>query len=197
MPKVSPAYRAARREEILHAARRCFIRKGFQETSMQDLLAEAKLSSGAVYNYFASKEEMIVAIAEANIGQVTAMLRRSAKGPQPKSLGEAVAEILELIRRMHVDDDFAGMTVQVWAEALRNAALAARFEALAEELRMRYGELAQDAVLPPGTSKGSLAETVAAIVSGFILQLALFGPQAAQGLPDTVRALWPAAPGRP
>ena len=64
MPKVTQQYRDARRDQILGAARRCFLRDGFHSTSMQDLFAEAGLSAGAVYRYFASKDEVIVAIAE-------------------------------------------------------------------------------------------------------------------------------------
>jgi len=69
MPKVTEQHREARRAQILNAARRCFVRQGFHETSMQELLAEAGLSSGAVYGYFSSKDELIVAIAEDNISQ--------------------------------------------------------------------------------------------------------------------------------
>ena len=67
MPKVSQQHRDARREQILAAARRCFLRDGFHATSMQDLFAESGLSSGAVYSYFASKDDVIEAIAEENI----------------------------------------------------------------------------------------------------------------------------------
>ena len=52
MPKVSDAHRAARRRQILDAARRRFVRNGFHATSMQDIFAEAGLSAGAVYRYF-------------------------------------------------------------------------------------------------------------------------------------------------
>ena len=43
MPKVSQQHRDARREQIMAAARRCFLRDGFHATSMQDLFAEAGL----------------------------------------------------------------------------------------------------------------------------------------------------------
>jgi hypothetical protein len=33
-----------------------------------------------------------------------------------------------------------------------------------------------------------------AILPGYILQLALLGPEAVEGIPDAVRALWPANP---
>jgi AcrR family transcriptional regulator len=70
MPRRSQEYRDARRQHILDAAKRCFVRNGFHETSMQDLFAEADLSAGAVYGYFASKDDVILAIAEENIHDV-------------------------------------------------------------------------------------------------------------------------------
>lgn len=59
MPKVSEAYLEARRQEILDAAIACFTRKGFHQTTMEDIFQQAGLSAGAVYRYFASKEEII------------------------------------------------------------------------------------------------------------------------------------------
>ena len=61
MPKVTEAYLEARREEILDAAIACFTRKGFHQTTMEDIFREAELSAGAVYRYFAGKEEIIEA----------------------------------------------------------------------------------------------------------------------------------------
>jgi AcrR family transcriptional regulator len=193
MPKVSEEYRQARRAHILAAARRCFIRQGFQDTSMADLLAEAGLSSGAVYNYFSSKEEMIVAIAEENIGQVISVLRESATGAHHDSPGAALANVLDLIRARHIDNEFAAITVMVWSEALRNPALAAQLTAMRSEVQALYGPLATDIVLPEGMSAESFATVLGSISAGFILQLAEFGPDAAEDLPATVRALWPAA----
>lgn len=196
MPKVSEEYRQARRADILAAARRCFIRQGFQETSMHDLLAEAGLSSGALYNYFASKEEIIVAIAEESISQVTSLMRESAASPHPISPGAALASILDLARTLHIDNGFATITVLAWAEALRNPALAARLTALRGVVRAYIGELASDIRLPEGLSAESLAEVLTSIVPAYILQLAVLGPDAADELPAAVRALWPAVQAR-
>src|ERR1700758_1168029 len=73
MPKVSAQYRDERRAHILAAARRCFVRDGFHQTSMQDLVREAGMSSGAVYRYFDSKDAMILAIAEENLDEIAAI----------------------------------------------------------------------------------------------------------------------------
>lgn len=64
MPKLTPATQAARRTHILDAAELCFARNGFHRTSMQDICKEAGVSAGALYVYFASKEELIAGIAE-------------------------------------------------------------------------------------------------------------------------------------
>ena len=61
MPKVTDAHIAARRQQIIEAARACFSRQGFHQTSVQDICKEAGLSPGAVYGYFPSKEHIIAA----------------------------------------------------------------------------------------------------------------------------------------
>ncbi len=49
MPRVTLEHTAARRIQILEAARVCFIRDGFHATSMQDIQRESGLSAGAIY----------------------------------------------------------------------------------------------------------------------------------------------------
>jgi len=53
-----------RRETILEAAGKCFRRKGFHLTSMQELCHEAEMSPGSVYRYFPSKDAIIEALVE-------------------------------------------------------------------------------------------------------------------------------------
>ncbi|WP_022900227.1 TetR/AcrR family transcriptional regulator [Humibacter albus] len=64
MPKVSEEHREQRRKQILDAAERSFARKGFHDTSMSDIIGEAGLSVGAIYGHYASKSELIAAVAE-------------------------------------------------------------------------------------------------------------------------------------
>jgi AcrR family transcriptional regulator len=73
MPRVSPEHLQARRQQILDAARRCFVRNGFHATSMQDVFAEAGLSAGATYRYFRSKEDIVEAIAADMLGRMGAV----------------------------------------------------------------------------------------------------------------------------
>lgn len=55
MPKIAETEKEARRTHILRAAVRCFARKGFHLTTIDDIAAEAGVSKGAPYVYFDSK----------------------------------------------------------------------------------------------------------------------------------------------
>jgi TetR/AcrR family transcriptional regulator, transcriptional repressor of aconitase len=194
MPKVSQQHRDARREQILAAARRCFLRDGFHATSMQDLFAEAGLSAGAVYSYFASKDDVIVAIAEQNMRSVTDMIDVIAAERPGQPVGAVLADVMEILRAQDEQDGLSKLTVIVWSEAVRNPSLAARFTALLTQLHASLAEVIQQTrgSLPGDVSADVLAVTLLSLVPGYLVQLALLGPAAVNGVPDAVRALWPA-----
>lgn len=64
MAKVTEAARAARRDQILAAALECFSRCGYHATAMSDVAAQAGVSKGTPYLYFASKETLFLALYE-------------------------------------------------------------------------------------------------------------------------------------
>ncbi|HRY06454.1 MAG TPA: TetR/AcrR family transcriptional regulator [Hyphomicrobiaceae bacterium] len=64
MPKLKPDTQRARRQHILNAAEVCFARSGFHGCTMQEICKEAGISPGALYVYFASKEDLIAGLAE-------------------------------------------------------------------------------------------------------------------------------------
>jgi AcrR family transcriptional regulator len=63
MPR--PDRRAERIPQIIQAAMVVFARNGFAATRMEDIAHAAGLSKAAIYLYFASKEEVIIAILQA------------------------------------------------------------------------------------------------------------------------------------
>jgi len=70
MRRANAQLQADRRDEILAAAQRCFVRAGFHGASMQDICAEAGMSPGNLYRYFPSKEALIAGIAERDRAEV-------------------------------------------------------------------------------------------------------------------------------
>lgn len=63
-PSRRASAQAAKREQILNAARTIFIRLGFDGASMNDVAAEAGVSKATLYVYFASKEALFAALIE-------------------------------------------------------------------------------------------------------------------------------------
>jgi AcrR family transcriptional regulator len=50
---------AQRRAEIIDAALACFMRKGYTNTTMDDIVVESGLSKGTLYWYFESKDDLL------------------------------------------------------------------------------------------------------------------------------------------
>ena len=49
---------------ILDTATRLFLQKGYDETTLQDIIDATKLSKGAIYHHFASKEAILIAVVD-------------------------------------------------------------------------------------------------------------------------------------
>jgi AcrR family transcriptional regulator len=62
MPKVVPEYKEEARGRILEAANRVFAEKGYHEATMDDIAKRLGVSKGALYLYFASKEDLFEAM---------------------------------------------------------------------------------------------------------------------------------------
>ena len=102
MPKTSAAAKEARQEQILNAAVRCFARKGYYATTVEDLVAETGLSRGALYLYFPSKEALYVALSDRwTCGLEEAVQRRVTAHMSP---GQALQLVIE-VTGDHVEAD--------------------------------------------------------------------------------------------
>ena len=51
-----------RTSQIINAAEDVFTKKGFDEARMDDIAEQTGLSKGTLYNYFKSKDDLIIAI---------------------------------------------------------------------------------------------------------------------------------------
>ncbi len=74
MPKLKPATQALRRDHILDVAERCFAVAGFHRTTMHDICREARVSPGALYVHFDSKEALIEGLCGRDRAQLTERL---------------------------------------------------------------------------------------------------------------------------
>jgi AcrR family transcriptional regulator len=180
MPRVSAAHLEARRRQILDAATTCFTRNGFHGTSMQDVIAEAGLSVGAVYRYFASKHELIRAIAEENLAQVIGVLDELIALDPPPPLFELIEKIMiQLDPDTGPKNGFIRMAVQVWGESLRDPDLAAMIDHIYWTVRHRWTVVVEHAVaagqLSPETDPAGAGSAIFGLIIGHTVQRLLLG----------------------
>jgi AcrR family transcriptional regulator len=92
------ASRAASRTAILDAARRVATRDGARDLSLRGVAAEAGFAPAALYGYFRSKDELLLALAADDLTSL-ARAMRGAGGPNAGGgLAGAGAAALELLR---------------------------------------------------------------------------------------------------
>lgn len=179
MPRVSDDHLERRRQQILDAARRCFARKGFHLTSMQDVFAESGLSAGAVYRYFKSKNEIIHAIASEKQGGAVKLLEEITKEDPLPPFEEIIERFFTLIQEVLDEDGSLRVAPQVWAEALHDPVYQAIIAELFTGVRSWWAELAsrmRDAGrLPEDADPEAVGATMMCTMPGFVLQRMLMG----------------------
>ena len=109
-----------RRRQIMDAAIACFARRGFHQATMQEICAESGISAGALYRYFASKAEIIAAIAEDKRGEGHDAFQCAAK---QKGLMDALCVVArDFFDKLH--QGHSALIADVIAESIRDDALA-------------------------------------------------------------------------
>ena len=161
MPKVSQAHLDARRQQIVDAARACFALHGFARTSMADIVEKSGLSNGAIYRYFTSKDDIVIAVCE----------QGSEALPQALT-AEAIDAFLQFVRGRARDTDHARLVSQIYAEAAVSPPLAAIVQQQLAAMRAAIADL-----VPARRHKHAdqIAEGFVAVCSSYSQQLAIRG----------------------
>ncbi len=125
MPKLKPEEIENRRREIIVAARTCFLRNGFHQTTTDEICHEAAITPGGLYHYFGSKEEIISAVIEDTTRATVADLTSTAEASgDMRSAVEALSSLFFEWARDPEIDNMTRLNVEIWAETLRNEKLA-------------------------------------------------------------------------
>jgi AcrR family transcriptional regulator len=109
-PKLPPEQR---RQQLLRSASRLFLKHGYRGTTTEQIARNARLTKGALYHHFKSKEDVLFALLEERVGRfVTAI--NSVPG------GAAPADFLRALLAAHSDDlaEFKN-TIDIWVQGIR------------------------------------------------------------------------------
>jgi AcrR family transcriptional regulator len=196
MPKVTEAYREARRAEIASAALRCFAAKGFRGTSMSDIITASGLSAGAIYGHYASKEELFFEAAQLLLSARSGELEAVRADHGPLAPGEIMATLIDGMRH---EDITPNLFLQVWAEAAIDPSIRDMvFRFLAPVRQMLRGLVAEWAAAHPDVAgddpEAYALRTVPVLMGlapGFMVQRAILADFDEDAYLDSVRRLIP------
>ncbi|WP_409343009.1 TetR family transcriptional regulator [Paenibacillus sp. MBLB4367] len=183
-PKVSDEHKEQRKRQILDAAERVFIRKGYEPATLKDIVQETDMSRGWIYLYFQTKEEIFEALAarmdEENERGMEALLKDS----------QTVWEAIETMLSRQKEDMAAasGGAAPVYYEYFMTGW---RDEKRRGLLKRRYGEsiAAFAKLLQTGADRGEfapqlplelIAKIAASHIEGITTHALAVGPEQAE-----------------
>jgi AcrR family transcriptional regulator len=141
-----------RRTQVLDAAAVCFARSGFHGASMAEISKQAGMSTGHIYNYFDSKDAIIMAFVAMRMEHVNDRLGHMALQEDPLQF---MYDDMPGIVAENMNGEFLGMSLEIFAEASRNPTIAGALRAADDEAR---GQLR--ALIQAGREKRGLAADV-------------------------------------
>lgn len=167
-----------RQAHILAAATTCFAKRGFHQTSMDDIAREAGISAGLIYRHFASKDDLIVALVEAYTRDELALLDQAEAQPH---IADALALLVEAEPQQANWQVDGTLVVEVMAEALRNERVAAVVRRTDETLTNGLAHLIAQAQaneqIDPTLSPMIVADVLLALNDGILMHQALADEQ--------------------
>jgi TetR/AcrR family transcriptional regulator, repressor for uid operon len=159
-----------RPSQILDAALVCFAKRGFHQTSMHDISAEAGISVGLIYRYFENKEAVISAMADRHKKEISEVLHRAKEAP-------TLLESLEVLFTAHCCEEetkvISAFVVDLYAEASRNPQVADLVRDVLETAMAGVTELISKAPEAQNATRGlspvEMAELIFAVARGMLM----------------------------
>lgn len=154
-----------RRDQILSAARKCFVEKGYASTSMQDISRTSGLSKGGIYFHFDSKMHVFLSLVDDEYDFSMSFLTEITEGPAsvPQKLLVLAQHYLENFAHLQ---DRAKFFIVMTEVAIREDAVREKLL----ELQQRYIDVLTT-FLEAGMASGEIRKTNPRAVAIFMKAL--------------------------
>ena len=104
-----------KKNNILMAAVKVLTKKGYYSSTMDDIVAESKMSKGAIYHYYSSKKDVYLAVIDMWEIQTQELLAPAA---DEKYSAKAIKELFNLLaKQLKIDGSFFNCLPTLWAIA--------------------------------------------------------------------------------
>jgi AcrR family transcriptional regulator len=119
MPRVVPEYKEEAKTRIVAAANQVFAEKGYRQATMDDVAKKLGVSKGALYLYFASKEELFEEICRTEPLAFKEILYSSFS--ENKAPLESAGEFFDKMLKRYSSN--SGLSFEIFSEASHNPSL--------------------------------------------------------------------------
>jgi AcrR family transcriptional regulator len=166
--------RPERLEQILEAACRAILDRGFPATRIADIAAAARVSTGTVHYYFETKDEVLVAA----LTWASKRLFARIEHPGGATATERLARLLAVsVPYPGPARDEYVLWIELWMRVLHQPELLERSEAFSEQWRGFFHEVVRRGVetgeFAPAAGAEEAAERLVAFVDGVGFETAL------------------------
>ena len=86
--------RSGKRERLVEAAARCFYEQGVERTTLADIASAADVPLGNVYYYFKTKDELVTAVVDDQVGMIEETTRGLERHRTPAARLKALVGVL-------------------------------------------------------------------------------------------------------
>lgn len=189
-PMVRQARAAETRREILDAAVELFAEHGYGGTNLNQIIRRARVTQGAFYYHFASKDEVAFAIID-EVAEGTAALRTSFLGNPGSGLGNVIEMSFQL-------GALLGLNQSYWVAAYLEHTMARHFPKGSQEAADRIEAFVADVAgalgqseLRDGLAPADAARTMVSVIYGALWMGGLLNGQSPSGdVPTRLVEAW-------
>lgn len=178
MPVKAGIHEAARRTQILRAARTCIVAMGYERVTVRDVARTAGVSTGTIVHYFGDKDTMLEAALLDKVQDTGIAFRAALTGAQ--SAWERLERLVtaSLPQSDEVRDEWR-LWLTFWGEVTRNE----RLRAVSEKQHRRWTRFLAR-IIAEGRASGEFAAVdpqatatqLAALIDGLAIQATLQNP---------------------
>ena len=159
--------KAATRSELLDAARRVFVERGYHGASLDLVAREAGYTKGAVYSAFGGKAQMFLAVWEREVERRWSRIEREAAEADPADIPAATG--VNWLERLRVERDWTLALLEFRLHAAREPALNEVYAAGHARVVARLAAVLERARVAPERSREAAIEIVA-LSNGWALE---------------------------
>jgi AcrR family transcriptional regulator len=182
MPRVSAQHEQAVRDRIVRAAIEVFARHGFHRATMQDIVRQSGLSVGAIYTYFKSKSEIILAgcdlITDQELGELRERL--ASVTDYRERIATALGFFFDQFEEQRAGRGTSVLMTLAWAEVDTDPAIREMVRRRRRDVVGPTALLLQEGVvrgeLPSWLDVESVAHAIAALLDGLTIEAIEEGP---------------------